>query len=45
MNDFDDFQIENFNGFDFAEAEFDGLFEEEDDSQSFNSFLNSNIDY
>ena len=45
MNDFDDFQIEESDGFDFAEAEFDGLFDEEDDTQSFNSFLNSNYDY
>ena len=46
MNEFDDIQIEEISGFDFAEACFDGLFaDDEDDSQSFNSFLNSNIDY
>lgn len=46
MNDFDDFQIEESTGFDFAEASCDGLFDEvEDEDKSFNSFLNSNYDY
>lgn len=45
MNDFDDIQIEEITGFDFHEADLDGLFEEDDEIQSFNSFLNSNTDY
>ena len=46
MNEFDDMQIEEISGFDFAEECFDEFFDETvDDSQSFNSFLNSNIDY
>jgi hypothetical protein len=46
MNTFDDFQIEESDGFDFAEASYDGLFDEvEDEEKSFNSFLNSNYDY
>lgn len=44
MDDFDDFQIEEISGFDFAEASFDGLFEE-DDEQPFNSLSKSNYDY
>jgi hypothetical protein len=46
MDDFDYFQIEETAGFDFAEASYDGLFDEvEDDEQTFNSFLKSNYDY
>lgn len=45
MNHFDDIQIEESAGFDFAEEDLDILFDENDDSQSFNSYLNSNIDY
>ena len=46
MDHFDDIQIEESSSFDFHEADLDGLFdEEEEDAQSFNSFLNSNIDY
>lgn len=45
MGDFDDFQIEEIFGFDFAEASFDGLFDEDDEDQSYNSFLKSNYDY
>ena len=42
MNDYDDLSIENFSTFDFVEE----LFEEEDDnSKSFDTYLNSNIDY
>jgi hypothetical protein len=44
MDDFDDFQIEEISGFDFAEASFDGLFDEDED-QAFNTFLKSNYDY
>ena len=45
MDTFDDFQIEEINGFDFAEASYDGLFDEEDDTKSFDAFLNSNWDF
>lgn len=45
MNNFDDIQIEESAGFDFAEADLDDLFDEDDDNQTFNSFLNSNYDY
>jgi hypothetical protein len=45
MNDFDDLSIEESSGFDFAEACYDGLFEEEEeDSKTFNTFLKSNYD-
>jgi hypothetical protein len=46
MNTFDDYQIEDLSNFDFAEASYDGLFDEvEDEDKSFNSYLNSNYDY
>jgi len=45
MNNFDDYQIEESDGFDFNESDLDGLFDEDDDTQTFNSFLNSNYDY
>jgi hypothetical protein len=46
MDSFDDIQIEESVGFDFAEACYDGLFdEEENNSKTFDSFLNSNYDY
>lgn len=45
MDDFDDFEVEETSGFDFAEASFDGFFEKDDQDQSFNSFLKSNYDY
>ena len=45
MNHFDDIQIEESFGFDFFEADLDGLFDEDDDTQTFNAFLNSNTDY
>jgi hypothetical protein len=42
MNDYDDLSIEDFSTFDFVEE----LFEEEDDnSKSFDTYFNSNIDY
>ena len=44
MDYFDDIQIEESDGFDFNESDIDDLFEEDDDTQSFNSFLNSNYD-
>jgi len=46
MDTFDDIQIEESVGFDFAEACYDGLFdEEENDSKTFDAFLNSNWDF
>ena len=45
MDDFDDFQIEEISGFDFAEASFEGLFDDEDEDKTFNSFLKGNYDY
>jgi len=45
MNNFDDIQIEESAGFDFAEADIDGLFDEDDDTRTFNAFLNSNWDF
>ena len=46
MNSFDDYQIEDLSGFDFAEASYDGLFdEEENDDKTFQAFLNSNWDF
>lgn len=45
MDDFDDFQIEEIAGFDFAESSLDDLLNEENEDQSFNSFLKSNYDY
>jgi hypothetical protein len=45
MDDFDDLSVEEFSSFDFVEEMNEGLFEEEDDSKSFNNYLNSNTDY
>jgi hypothetical protein len=45
MDDFDDFQIEEISGFDFAEASFDNFFEDDDEDRIFNSFLKSNYEY
>ena len=46
MDSFDDIQIEESVGFDFAEQSYDGLFdEEENNSKTFDAFLNSNYDY
>jgi len=45
MNHFDDIQIEESAGFDFTEADLNGLFDEDEDTQTFNAFLNSNYDY
>lgn len=42
MDDFDDLSIEDFSTFDFVEELFD---EEEDNKKSFDTYLNSNIDY
>jgi hypothetical protein len=45
MDDFDDLSVEEFSSFDFVEEMNEGLFEEKDDSKSFNNYLNSNYDY
>jgi hypothetical protein len=45
MNNFDDLQIEESIGFDFAEASYDGIFDEDEDDRTFNAFLNSNWDF
>lgn len=46
MDSFDDYQIEDLSGFDFAEASYDGLFDEDENGKkTFNDFLNSNYDY
>jgi len=45
MNHFDDIQIEESAGFDFQEADLEDLFDEDDDTQTFNAFLNSNYDF
>jgi hypothetical protein len=38
-------QIEEFSSFDFVEEMNEGLFDEEEDNKSFDSFLNSNVDF
>ena len=45
MDSFDDIQIEDFSSFDFVEEMNEGLFEEEDNDKTFNTLLNSNIDF
>jgi hypothetical protein len=46
MDSFDDIQIEESVGFDFAEQSYDGLFDEEETNpKTFDAFLNSNYDY
>ena len=45
MDSFDDIQIEEFSQFDFVEEMNEALFDEEEDDKSFNTFLNSNIDF
>jgi hypothetical protein len=42
MDDFDDLSIEEFSTFDFVQELFE---EEEDNKKSFDTYLNSNIDY
>ena len=44
MDDYDDIQIEEFSHFDFVEEMNEGLFDEDEDDKTFNSFLNSNND-
>ena len=46
MDDYDDIQIEEFSHFDFVEEMSENLADDDDkDKKTFNSFLNSNIDY
>ena len=46
MDLFDDYQIEDLSSFDFAEASYDGLFDEEENSdKTFDKYLNSTYDY
>ena len=42
MDDFDDLSVEEFSTFDFVQELFE---EEEDTKKSFDTYLNSNIDY
>ncbi len=44
MDHFDDIQIEEFCFFDFVEEMNEGLFDDDKDDKTFNSFLNSNTD-
>jgi hypothetical protein len=45
MDDYDDLQVEEFCNFDFVEEMNEGLFDDDKDNKTFNSFLNSNTDY
>jgi hypothetical protein len=45
MDGFDDIQVEDFTSFDLVEEMNEGLFEEDDDTKTFNAFLNSNWDF
>jgi len=45
MDHFDDLQIEEFSSFDFVEEMNEGLLDENENNKSFDSFLNSNIDF
>jgi hypothetical protein len=45
MDDYDDLQVEEFSNFDFVEEMNEGLFDDDNDDKTFNSFLNSNTDY
>jgi hypothetical protein len=45
MDHFDDLQIEEFSNFDFVEEMNEGLFDDEEDNKSFNTFLNANVDF
>ena len=44
MDGLDDIQVEDFSSFDLVEEMNEGLFEE-DDTKTFNAFLNSNWDF
>jgi hypothetical protein len=45
MDDYDDLQVEEFSNFDFVEEMNEGLFDDDNDDKTFNSYLNSNTDY
>jgi hypothetical protein len=45
MDNFDDLSVEEFSTFDFVEEMNEGLFEEEENQKSFDTYLNSNTDY
>jgi hypothetical protein len=45
MDHFDDIQIEEFSNFDFVEELNESIDAEENDSKTFDAFLNSNYDY
>lgn len=45
MDHFDDLQIEEFSSFDFVEEMNEGLFDEDEDTKSFDKLLNSNFDF
>ena len=44
MDDYDDLQVEEVSYFDFLEEMHEGLFDDDKDDKTFNSFLNSNTD-
>ena len=44
MDHYDDIQVEEFSFFDFVEEMNQGLFDEDEDDKTFNSFINSNND-
>ena len=44
MDHYDDIQVEEVCNFDFVEEMNQGLFDEDEDDKTFNSFLNSNND-
>ena len=44
MDHYDDIQVEEFSFFDFVEEMNQGLFDEDEEDKTFNSFLNSNND-
>ena len=44
MDDYDDLQVEEVCNFDFVEEMNQGLFDEDEEDKTFNSFLNSNND-
>jgi hypothetical protein len=44
MDHYDDIQVEEFSHFDFVEEMNEGLFDEDEEDKTFNSFLNSNND-
>jgi hypothetical protein len=45
MDHFDDIRVEEFENYDFSCEACENLFEEEDNSKSFDTYLNSKTDY